>query len=219
MLVWRRRALGIWVILLCKAGGGSAIPVLLPVLISDVGLESQGVGDLGEFFVQGRGGDSEAVNIGSVFVSMVRPFAEGSIAREEFGLPLFVVAPTSEDFIAIDASDGSSQMPAPDFSIPFAEEFFGFFPVGSLSKDWEDFYSSLPSDCEGMSDSELLAEAFALPWEVDVLVRPSRRNKEVSSSRAEINQVVRPSTPAKSLIRRGFLGPRAVSPPPPPRWC
>jgi hypothetical protein len=64
-----------------------------------------------------------------------------------------------------------------------------------------------------MSVLELLEEAFALPWEVDVLVSPSCREKEVSSSGAEINQVVCPFAPAKSLIWRGFLGPRAVSPP------
>jgi hypothetical protein len=65
-----------------------------------------------------------------------------------------------------------------------------------------------------MSNSELLEEAFALPWEVDVPTSPSYRDREVSSSGAEINQVVRPSAPAKSLIRRRFFGPRAVSPPP-----
>jgi hypothetical protein len=42
----------------------------------------------------------------------------------------------------------------------------------------------------------------------------SCREEEVSSSGAEINQVVCPSTPARSLLRRGFLGPRAVSPSP-----
>jgi hypothetical protein len=69
-------------------------------------------------------------------------------------------------------------------------------------------------DREGMSDSELLEEAFALPWEVDVPASSSCREKEVFSSGVGINQVVRPSAPAKSLIRRGFLGPRAVSPSP-----
>jgi hypothetical protein len=121
---------------------------------------------------------------------------------------------TSEDSMAIVAGDGFSQMPAPSFSVSFAEEFFGFLPAGSLSKDWEDFYSSLPTDREGMSDSELLEEAFALPWEVDVPASSSCREKEVFSSGVEINQLVRPSAPAKSLIRRGFLGPRAVSPSP-----
>ena len=78
-----------------------------------------------------------------------------------------------------------------------------------MSKDWEDFYSSLPTDRVGMPDSELLLEeAFALPWEVDVPVGPSCRDEEASSSGVEINQVVRPSTPAKSLLRHGFLGPR-----------
>jgi hypothetical protein len=40
-----------------------------------------------------------------------------------------------EDFIAIDDGDGLAQMLALGFSVPFAEEFFGFLPVGSLSKD------------------------------------------------------------------------------------
>jgi hypothetical protein len=66
----------------------------------------------------------------------------------------------------------------------------------------------------GLSDSEIIKEAFALPWEVDVPASQSCREKEVSSSGAEINQVVRPSAPARSLLRRGFLGPRAVSPSP-----
>jgi hypothetical protein len=88
-----------------------AIPELLPVLIFDVGLESQGIGDLGEY--------SEAVNVGSGFVSTAWPFAEGSIAGEESGLPLSIVMPTSEDFITIDASNESSQMSAPGFSILF----------------------------------------------------------------------------------------------------
>jgi hypothetical protein len=132
-------------------------------------------------------------------------------AGEESGLPLFVVAPTSEDSMAIVAGDGFSQMSAPGSLVPFAEEFFGFLPAGSLSKDWEDFYS-LPTDREGMSDSELLEEAFALPWEVDVLASSSCREKEVSSSGVEINQVVQPSALAKSLIWCGFLGLRAISP-------
>jgi hypothetical protein len=92
-----------------------------------------------------------------------------------------------EDFIAIDDGDGLAQMLALGFSVPFAEEFFGFLPVGSLSKDWEDFYSSLPTDRVGMSDSELLEEGFALPWEVDVPASPSCRDREVSSSGVEIN--------------------------------
>jgi hypothetical protein len=64
-----------------------------------------------------------------------------------------------------------------------------------------------------MSDLELLEEAFTLPWEVDVSASPSCRAREVSSFGVKINQVVRPSAPAKSLIQRGFFGPGAVSPP------
>jgi hypothetical protein len=110
-------------------------------------------------------------------------------------------------------NDTVIQTPASGFSVPFVEEFFGFLPAGSLSKDWEDFYSSQGRSSVGMSDAELIKEAFALPWEVDVPVSPSCRDKEVSSSGAEINQEVSPSAPARSLLRRGFLGLRAVSPP------
>jgi hypothetical protein len=78
----------------------------------------------------------------------------------------------------------------------------------------------------GLSDSKIIKEAFALPWEVDVSARiffffffdkcrrESCREEEVSSSGADINQVVRPSAPARNLLRCGFLGPRAVSPSP-----
>jgi hypothetical protein len=132
--------------------------------------------------------------------SGVEPTPLAVIPAEESGFPLSVVAPTSEDFIAFDAGDGSSQMSAPSFSVPFAKEFFGFLPVGSLSRDWEDFYSSLPTDCVGMFDAELIKEAFALPWEVDVPASPSCRDKEVSSSGAKINQEVRPSAPTRSLL-------------------
>jgi hypothetical protein len=70
-----------------------------------------------------------------------------------------------------------------------------------------------PADRLGVS----LKEVFAAPWEVDELVSPSSpscRDNEVASSGAEDIQVVRPSAPAKSLLRRGFLGPRAVPSPP-----
>jgi hypothetical protein len=63
-----------------------------------------------------------------------------------------------------------------------------------------------------LSDSEIIKEAFALPWEVEVPASQSCKEEYVPSSGAEINQVVRPTAPARSLLRRGFLGPRAVSP-------
>jgi hypothetical protein len=182
-------------------GGGSEVPERSPMLISDVG-------DLGEFSVQVRGGVSEAIDVGSCVVSAGRPCAEGYVAGEESGLPLSVVASTSEELIAIDAGDGFSHKLAPGFSVPVTEEFLGFLPAGSMSKDWEDFYSSMPMDRMGMSDSELLEEVFALPWEVEVPVSPSCRIEEVHSSG------VKSSAPAKSLLRRGFLGPRAKSSPP-----
>jgi hypothetical protein len=87
------------------------------------------------------------------------------------------------------------------------------FPAGFLSRDWEDLFSSRLADRLGVS----LKEVFATPWEVDEPVSPSSpscRDNEVTSFGAENLQVVHPSTLAKSLLRRGFLGSRAVSSPP-----
>jgi hypothetical protein len=124
------------------------------------------------------------------------------IPAEESDLTLTAVAPP-------DAGDGSSQLSEPGFSIPSTEEFLEFLPAGSLSNDWQNFFSSLHSDRRGMSDSELIKEAFALPWEVDELTSPSLcKDKEASSSGVEGGtQMVRPPVPLKSLLRRGFLGP------------
>jgi hypothetical protein len=124
------------------------------------------------------------------------------IPAEESALPLTVAAPP-------DASDGSSQMSGTGFSVPFAEEFLEFLPAGSLGKDWEDFYSSWHTDRLGMSDSDIIKEAFALPWEVDEPASPSCRDKEASSSGAEGG--TQTPAPMRSLLRRGFLGPRIVS--------
>jgi hypothetical protein len=185
---------------------------------SDDGLLTQvkQIGDAVDGSVQGADSESKWVSVPEPplhvaglelegFASKAKPTPLAVISAEESGLPLSVIVP-------IDAGDGSSQMPAPGFSVPFAEEFFGFLPEGSMSKDWEDFYSSLPTNRVGMSDSEIIKEVFALPCEVDVSASQSCREEEVSSSGEEINQVVRPSAPARSLLRRGFLGPRAVSP-------
>jgi hypothetical protein len=98
---------------------------------------------LGESFVE-RSADEG-------FASGVEPTPLAVIPAKEPGFPPFVVAPTSEDFITIDAGDGSSQTLAFGFSVPFAEEFFGFLPAGSLSKDWEGFYSSQGRSSVGMS--------------------------------------------------------------------
>jgi hypothetical protein len=115
----------------------------------------------------------------------------------------------------IPAGDGSSQRSGPGFSVPSAEEFLEFLPAGSLSKDWQDFFSSLHSDRRVMSESELIKEAFALPWEVDEPASPSCRDEEASSSGVEGGtQMVRSPAPMKSLLRRGFLGPRIGSPHP-----
>jgi hypothetical protein len=97
-------------------------------------------------------------------------------------------------------------MPVPGFPFPSAAD----FSAGFLSRDWEDFFSSRLVDRLGVP----LKAVFAVPWEVDELVSPSCRDNEVTSFGAEDNQVVRPSALAKSLIQRGFFGPRAVSPPP-----
>jgi hypothetical protein len=138
-------------------------------------------------------------------VSGSEPSPLAVISAEESGFPFSAVVP-------IDAGNGSSQLPAPGFSVPSAEELFGFLPAGSMSKDWEEFYSSLSTAYVGLSDSEIIKEAFALPWEVEVPASQSCKEEYVPSSGAEINQVVRPTAPARSLLRRGFLGPRAVSP-------
>jgi hypothetical protein len=130
------------------------------------------------------------------------------IPAEEADLTLTIVA-------SPDAGDGSSQMSGPGLSVPFAEEFLDFLPAGSLGKEWEDFCSSLHTDRLGLSDSEIIKEAFALPWEVDEPASPSCRDKEASSSGGEGGtQMVRPPAPMRSLLRRGFLGPRIVSPHP-----
>jgi hypothetical protein len=57
---------------------------------------------------------------------------------------------------------------------------------------------SSPDAGDGSSESELIKEAFALPWEVDELASPSCRDKEDSSSGH--------SFPVKGMLRRGFLG-------------
>jgi hypothetical protein len=124
----------------------ASFPELLSVTSrSDAGLETQGDGDSGDTSVQGRDGGSAVPDPPPLFSDTGLEAVDVG-AGEESGLPLSVVAPTSEDSMAIVAGDGFSQMPAPSFSVSFAEEFFGFLPTGSLSKDWEDFYSSLPTD-------------------------------------------------------------------------
>jgi hypothetical protein len=116
--------------------------------------------------------------------------------------------------IGYDAGDGFGDDNGPadvvmmlvlGFPFPSAED----FPAGFLSRDWEDFFSSRPADHLGVP----LKEVFAVPWEVDEPVSPSYRDNEITSSRAEDKQAVRPSALAKSLIWRGFFGPRAISPP------
>jgi hypothetical protein len=105
------------------------------------------------------------------------------------------------------SADGAKLL-VPGFHFPSAED----FPAGFLSRDWEDLFSSRPAARLGVS----LKEVFAAPWEVDEPVSPSSpscRDNEVTLSGAEDLQVVRPSAPAKSLLRRGFLGPRAVPSP------
>jgi hypothetical protein len=142
------------------------------------------------------------------YASVAEPTPLAVISAEESDLTLTVVAPP-------DAGDGSFQRLGPGFSVPSVEESLDFLPVGSLSKDWQDFFSSLHTDRRGMSESELIKEAFALPWEVDEPASPSCRDEEASSSGVEGGtQMVRPPAPMKSLLRRGFFGPRIGSPHP-----
>jgi hypothetical protein len=180
---------------------------------SDDGLQVMQIGDVVNGYTQGAASEPKWVSVPESPLHTVGLELEGTVSGSE-PTPLAVISAEESGFVPFDAGDGSSQLPAPGFSVPSAEELFGFLPAGSLSKDWEDFYSSLPTACVGLSDSEIIKEAFALPWEVDVPASQSCREKEVSSFGAEINQVVRPSAPARSLLRRGFLGPRAVSPSP-----
>jgi hypothetical protein len=64
---------------------------------------------------------------------------------------------------------------------------------------------SSPDAGDGSSESELIKEAFAFPWEVDELASPSCRDKEDSSSGH--------SFPVKGMLRRGFLGSKIVPSP------
>jgi hypothetical protein len=161
-------------------------------------------GTVGDNSAQREGSNGEPPAVG-LELSLV-PLAV--IPAEESDLTRTVVAPP-------DAGDGSFQRLGPGFSVPSAEEFLDFLPAGSLSKDWQDFFSSLHTDRRGMSESELIKEAFALPWEVDEPASPSCRDEEASSSGVEGGtQMVRPPAPMKSLLRRGFFGPRIGSPHP-----
>jgi hypothetical protein len=187
---------------------------------SDDGLQVLQIGDVVNGYTQGAASKPKRVSVPESPLHTSGLELEGTVSGSE-PTPLAVISVEESGFVPSDAGDGSSQLSAPGFSVPSAEELFGFLPAGSLSKDWEDFYSSLPTACVGLFDSKIIKEAFALPWEafalpweVDVPTSQSCREKEVSSSGAEINQVVRPSAPARSMLRRGFLGPRAVSPSP-----
>jgi hypothetical protein len=161
-------------------------------------------GTVGDNSAQREGSNGEPPAVG-LELSLV-PLAV--IPAEESNLTLTVVAPP-------DAGDGSFQRLGPGFSVPSAEEFLDFLPAGSLSKDWQDFFSSLHTDRRGMSESELIKEAFALPWEVDEPASLSCRDEEASSSGVEGGtQMVRPPAPMKSLLRRGFFGSRIGSPHP-----
>jgi hypothetical protein len=163
-------------------------------------------GTVGDSLVQREGSNSESPAVGlelslvpvdALFIvsSAVEGYASVAeqtplavIPVEESALILTVVKPPV-------AGDGSPQMTGPGFSVPFAEEFLDFLPIGALSKDWQDFFSSMHTDRRGMSDSELIKEAFALPWEVDEPASPSCRDKEASSSGDEGGtQMVRPPT-------------------------
>jgi hypothetical protein len=166
----------------------SASPAITPSTpvpaVCVTGLEPLGFEDPGDSSVQGIGSVPVSVELaGEKTLALVTPPVEQDqgmaaghpLPAEESDLALTVVAPP-------DAGDGSSQMSGPGFSVPSAEEFLEFLPAGSMSKDWQDFFSSVHTDWRGLSDSELIKEAFALPWEVDELASPSCRDKEASSS-------------------------------------
>jgi hypothetical protein len=83
--------------------------------------------------------------------------------------------------------------------------------------------ATLLSDPRLASDPVIL-EAFSLPWEDDLEASPGSSDWEESESGVadsvnlpvpdvSLAKVVRGSSPAKSLIRRGFLGPRAAPTP------
>jgi hypothetical protein len=143
----------------------------------------------------------------SVFVreSTAEGFNVG--AKVSGDLPAKGSTPAGDGFGDGNGSDDVALMPVP-VSLPSAED----FPMSFLSRDWEDLFSLTPAERLDVS----LKEVFAVPWEVDEPVSPHCRDNEVTSSGAEDNQVdepVCPSAPAKSLIRRGFFGPRATPPP------
>jgi hypothetical protein len=182
----------------------SASPAITPSTpvpaVSVAGSEPLGFEDPGDSSVQGIGSVPDSVEpAGEKTLALVTPpveqdpgMADGHpLPAEESDLALTVVSPP-------DAGDGSFQMSGPGFSVPSAEEFLEFLPAGSMSKDWQDSFSSSHTDRRGLSDSELIKEAFALPWEVDELASPSCRDKEDSSSGH--------SFPVKGMLRRGFLG-------------
>jgi hypothetical protein len=118
------------------------------------------------------------------------------------------------------AGDGSIQGDA--FSVPSVE----VLPTSPLSKEWEDYFSSVPAleSFLGVFASKLtklmclsvLKEAFFVPWEVDAPASPLCRDREVTFSGVEETQVVRPSSSAKGLLRRGSL---VQELPLPLRWC
>jgi hypothetical protein len=74
---------------------------------------------LGESYV-GRSADEGSA-------SGAEPTSLAVIPAEESGFPLSVVALTSEDFIAIDAGDGSSQMPPLAFRYPLRRSSLDFY--------------------------------------------------------------------------------------------
>ena len=88
---------------------------------------------------------------------------------------------------------------------------------------WSDSQARLGASSLSDASNLVILEAFSLPWEVDVLASPGSSEWEGSDS-GVADSVVLPmsevilanpqakSSPAKSLLRRGFLGPRAAHP-------
>jgi hypothetical protein len=173
---------------------------------------------VGVMTVKSDGSGAEVVTSSSSPVSGV-----DAVPSSDFGLPVDVIVQTVSTTLVASASPAiTPSTPVPAVSVAGSEP-LGFEDPGDLSVQG---IGSEPDSVEpagektlalvtppveqdpGMadghplpaeeSDSELIKEAFALPWEVDELASPSCRDKEDSSSGH--------SFPVKGMLRRGFLG-------------
>jgi hypothetical protein len=127
-------------------------------------------------------------------------------------------------------------VPASPFSARISPSVMGYSDDHTPLRRWSDTQARLGADL--LSDSRrasnpAIFKAFALPWEVAFSVSPGSSDGEASvfgvadtveltvSEETSANAVrgssqtksARNPSPTKSLIRRGFFGPRAASPP------